>query len=338
MGGDSPWSASLPPCPVAHSIPRSRQFCQSFQESLSNWQPCVGPSNTGVRIAENKGVMPLLPVNTISFRRGQTAQSVQPSHPGAERRLTGNRCALPRPPILCSPKTLAVLPKRASQRLTRNSECGVCIQGVSQAHSARTMCRRIEMKAMKLFAALVVCSMASSAQAGLFGVFKSNHGCGCSVEPTCCAPVEASCCAPAACGTACEPTCCAPVEASCCAPAACGTACEPSCCAPVEASCCAPAACGTACEATCCAPADCCNDGCGCGNGCGDSCFKMPKFKMPKLKLPKLKFPKLGCGSSCGDSCCDSCCEPTCCAPVEASCCAPAACDPTCAAPCGGCN
>ena len=28
------------------------------------------------------------------------------------------------------------------------------------------------MKAMKLFAALVVCSMASSAQAGLFGVFK----------------------------------------------------------------------------------------------------------------------------------------------------------------------
>ena len=210
---------------------------------------------------------------------------------------------MPRPPILCSPKTLAVLPKRASQRLTRNSECGVCIQGVSPTHSARTMCRRIEMKAMKLFAALVVCSMASSAQAGLFGCFKSNHGCGCSVEPTCCAPVEASCCAP------------------------------------VEASCCAPAACGTACEATCCAPADCCNDGCGCGNGCGDSCFKMPKFKMPKFKcpkfrLPKLKFPKLGCGSSCGDSCC----EPTCCAPVEASCCAPAACDPTCAAPCGGCN
>lgn len=214
-----------------------------------------------------------------------------------------------------------MLPKRASQRLTRNSECGVCIQGVSPTHSARTMCRRIEMKAMKLFAALVVCSMASSAQAGLFGVFKSNHGCGCSVEPTCCAPVEASCCAP--------------VEATCSAPAACGNGC-----APVEASCCAPAACGNGCapvEATCCAPADCCNDGC--GNGCGDSCFKMPKFKMPKLKLPKLKlpkfkFPKLGCGSSCGDSCS----EPSCCAPVEASCCAPVAVDPTCAAPCGGCN
>ena len=63
---------------------------------------------------------------------------------------------------------------------------------------SRTMCRRIEMKAIKLFAALVVCSMATSAQAGLFGCFKSNSGCGCSVEPTCCAPVEASCCAPAA--------------------------------------------------------------------------------------------------------------------------------------------
>ena len=217
----------------------------------------------------------------------------------------------------------------------RNSECGVCIQGVSQVHSARTMRRRVEMKAIKLIAALVVCSMATSVQAGLFGHFKSNHGCGCSVEPTCCAPVEASCCAPAGCGNGgngCGPA----VEASCCAPAACGVAAEPTCCAPVEATCCAPAACGGAVEATCCAPADCCNtcgDGCGCGT---KSCFKMPKFKLPKFKMPKFKLPKCNLfgGSGCGSSCCSepSCCapaacEPSCCAPVEASCCAPAGCN-----------
>ena len=148
---------------------------------------------------------------------------------------------------------------------------------------SRTMCRRIEMKAIKLFAALVVCSMATSAQAGLFGCFKSNSGCGCSVEPTCCAPVEASCCAPADCCNTCGDSCgcghksCFKMpklklpklrlpkfklpkcnfggcgsscgssccsEPTCCAPAACGSACEPTCCAPVEASCCAPAACG----------------------------------------------------------------------------------------------
>lgn len=97
------------------------------------------------------------------------------------------------------------------------------------------------MKAMTLTAALVVFSIANSAQAGLFGLFKHNNGCGCSVEPTCCAPVEASCCAPA--------------EATCCAPAACAAA-EPTCCAPVEASCCAPAACGTAVEPSCCAPVE----------------------------------------------------------------------------------
>jgi len=45
------------------------------------------------------------------------------------------------------------------------------------------------MKAITLTAALVVLSIANSAQAGLFGLFKHDKGCGCSVEPTCAAPV-----------------------------------------------------------------------------------------------------------------------------------------------------
>lgn len=31
VGGDSPWPASLPPCSVLHSIPRSRQFSNRFR-------------------------------------------------------------------------------------------------------------------------------------------------------------------------------------------------------------------------------------------------------------------------------------------------------------------
>jgi len=267
-------------------------------------------------------------------RRAAPSQSIQPLQSHAGRRVTGNHCALPRSPILLSPKTLAELPKSDSETYQGNLNAACAFTVNLQDHSARTMCRRIEMKAITLTAALVVFSIANSAQAGLFGLFKHNNGCGCSSEPSCCAPVEASCCAPA--------------EASCCAPAACGNGCGPaveaSCCAPVEATCCAPAACGSACEATCCAPADCCNtcgDGCGCNSGCHKGCghgFKMPKLHMPKFKMPKFKLPKFkghGCGSSCGSNCCS---EPTCCAPVEASCCAPAACGPSCAAPCGGCN
>jgi hypothetical protein len=53
------------------------------------------------------------------------------------------------------------------------------------------------MKAITLTAALVVLSIANSAQAGLFGLFKHDKGCGCSVEPTCAAPVDPSCAAPA---------------------------------------------------------------------------------------------------------------------------------------------
>lgn len=191
----------------------------------------------------------------------------------------------------------------------RYSECCVCIQRVSFDSLSKNEVGEFEMKAMTLMAALVVCSIASNAQAGLFGHFNSHSGCGCSVEPSCCAPVEPTCCAP----VACEPTCCAP--------AACGSACEPTCCAPV----CCDNGCG-----------GCCDSGC----GCGSSCFKMPKFKMPKLHMPKFKMPKIklpkfgGCGG-CGSSCGSSCCEPTCCAPAA---CEPTCCAPTCAAPCGGCN
>ena len=236
-------------------------------------------------------------------------------------------------------ENIGVLPRVESKTHQEILNAACAFKVFPAIHSARTMRRRIEMKAITLMAALVVCSVASNVQAGLFGHFKGNHGCGCSVEPTCCAPVEASCCAPAGCDNGCgpavEPTCCAPaacgpaVEPTCCAPAACGTACEPTCCAPVE-------TCGSACNT--------CGDSCGCNSGCGSSCFKMPKFKMPKFKMPKFKLPKCnlfgGCGSSCGSSCCSepSCCapaacgaacEPTCCAPVEPSCCAPVA---------GGCN
>ena len=101
------------------------------------------------------------------------------------------------------------------------------------------------MKAITLTAALVVLSIANSAQAGIFGLFKSNNGCGgCSVEPTCCAPVD--------------PTCCAPVDPSCVAPAACGDHkhADPSCCAPVAPACNAPV------DPACCAPAA-VTDGCG---------------------------------------------------------------------------
>ncbi len=201
---------------------------------------------------------------------------------------------------------------------TRNAACAFQVNpNVSNQH--KCFRRSVTMKGITLSAALVVFSIANSANAGLFGLFNHGSSCGsCGVEPTCCAPVEASCCAPTACAPVCEPTCCAPVEATCCAPAACAPVCEPTCCAP--------AACGG------------CNTcGDGCGSGCGSSsCFKMPKLCMPKLKMPKFKMPKFklpkcnfgGCGSSCGSSC-----EPTCCAPAyEPTCCAPVA--PSCACPC----
>jgi hypothetical protein len=152
------------------------------------------------------------------------------------------------------------------------------------------------MRGITLTAAMVVLTMSSSANAGLFGLFGSNgYGGGCSAEPTCCAPVEASCCAPAAC---CEPTCCAP--------AACCNA-DPTCCAP--------------------APASCCDEGCGCSvkkKGCGLFSKIKNMFKRNK-----------GCGGGCCEpTCCapaePTCCapaEPTCCAPVDPNCCAPAGCN-----------
>jgi hypothetical protein len=239
--------------------------------------------------------------------------------------------------------------QRGQQRDHKDSGCGVCIQGDLPANSERTMSGEFEMKAMTLTAALVVLSIANSAQAGLFGLFKHDNGCGCSVEATCAAPVDPTCAAPAACGDnsgeGCAPTCAAPVDPTCAAPAACGDnhgeGCAPTCAAPVDPTCAAPAECGD-----------------GCGNGCGSnscsekkSCFKMPKIKLPKLhmpkfKLPKLRLPKLNCGdNSCGSSC-GTGCEPTCAAPAACgdnngegcapTCAAPA--EPSCAAPCDGCK
>ena len=71
------------------------------------------------------------------------------------------------------------------------------------------------MKGIFLSAAMMVLTISSSADAGLFGLFESKSGCG--HEPSCCAPAEC-----------CEPTCCAPAQACC----------EPSCAAP--SNCCQP--------------------------------------------------------------------------------------------------
>jgi len=158
------------------------------------------------------------------------------------------------------------------------------------------MFRRIEtMRGITLTAAMVVLTMSSTANAGLFGLFghKSDS---CSEEPSCCAPAEADCSAPAECV---EPTCCAPAEASCCAPA--------------EPTCCAPAACGD--------------------EGCDDGC-SVPKMGGLFSKIKNIFKRNKGCGDECSSepSCCAPA-EATCCAPAEPSCCAPAEAD--CSAPAG---
>ena len=123
-------------------------------------------------------------------------------------------------------------------------------------------------------AALSLSLAPQSAEAGLFGCFKSKSSC-CELccpapEPSCCAPVQ-TCCVPAA--VCCEPApvCCEP--APCCDPCgkprcklfsgmfkkcfsrhrsnSCCTVPEP-CCAPEAVSCCAPA------MPSCAAPAPCC--------------------------------------------------------------------------------
>ncbi len=241
---------------------------------------------------------------------------------------TGSLCPLLTLPKFSSPKnTSSVTQLRIEE--CRRQRVSLNVPSVPVSSEFR---RSETMKGITLSAALVVFSIAGSANAGLFGMFGGGHshgGCGCAPEPSCCAPsYDPSCCAPAAC---CEPTCCAP---ACCAPACCAPApcCEPTCCAPAP-SCCAPATCG-----------GCCDNGC--GSGCGASkCrkFRMPKLRCPKFRMPKMKpcrMPKLfgnGCGG-CGGGCGGCASAPSCCAPAAPSCCAPA-CEPSCCAPvCGGCN
>lgn len=169
------------------------------------------------------------------------------------------------------------------------------------------------------FAALALClGVAFTSQASAFGfglLGGGCSGCGCAVEPSCCA-VEPSCgcdAAPSCCDPCCAPRKCAILDGlkglfsrnRCCAPACCEPACcvaEPTCCA-VEASCCAP-------EPTCCAAE-----------------------------------PTCGCEAP---ACCDPCCAPRKCAILDGlknifkrrSCCAPACCEPACcvAEPTCGCN
>ena len=186
------------------------------------------------------------------------------------------------------------VPRESHERSLTKQECCVCIPSDPEGYSKNDV-QEISMKAFTLTAALVVFSIASSVQAGLF---HKHNNCGCAAEPSCCDPVEASCCAPACCDNGCGNG------------NGCGVVADPSCCAP--------AGCGNACGNS-------CGDGC----GCGSSCFKMPKFRCPKIRLPKFRCPKIrlpkcnfGCGSGCGSSC-GSACAPSCCAPVAASCACP---------------
>lgn len=268
-----------------------------------------------------------------SAHRPQITQSLHPIHLHSSFAKTANEFESPYLSRPFRTKKFLLLPKGRVGIRQKITGAACASERVAELSQQERCVGELTMRTFTLAAAVVVFGIANSAQAGLFGLFKSDKGCGCSVEPSCVAPADPSCHAPAECGGAgehVEPSCAAPCEPTCAAPAECGGAgehAEPSCAAP--------------CEPSCNAPVECADNGCneGCNEGCG---IRMPRLHLPKLRLPKLRLPKLrlprlhrnSCASECGDGCVVVE-EPSCHAPSEPTCAAP--CEPTCAAP-GGCK
>lgn len=225
---------------------------------------------------------------------------------------------------------------------------------------------------------LATMSMASMAQAGLFGHgggCGSVKSCGCAstCQPACCKPVIVKPCCPnvytyqrrlsdikpPCCDTCAPATCCAPaaLAPACAAPAACAPA--PAACAP---ACAAPAACApapAACAPACAAPAPAV-----CAPAAAPACAApAPAVCAPACAAPAACAP--ACAAPAPTSCATGCGYSnsrhgglfanlrqkkhgwfrhggtncaSTCAPVANSCAAPAACAPTCAAPAQCCN
>lgn len=130
------WPASFPPHFVRRNMPPKPDEVKTL---VVKWpiQQATSPEHqipehvvlvrqgagrtVSLRRGSNNGWLPPVRVRSLpsvarkARKCRSTAKSIQPSQSRTDRRVTGKPCALPQPPSLRSPKTLAALPKSESK-------------------------------------------------------------------------------------------------------------------------------------------------------------------------------------------------------------------------------